>query len=73
MASEVARAIYRILKTESPTTAAGACHILRHEFTPVLLIEEAERSLELLAQNGLARRTADRGFGPEYLRIERSR
>lgn len=68
MASDITRAIYKILKVDKPTTAAGTCYVLRDEFAPALSMTEAERSLEWLARNGYATRSPDRGFGAEYLK-----
>jgi hypothetical protein len=71
MASELTKAIYHLLSETRPVTAAGACHVLRGEFTPVPAFAEAERSLDWLVRNGVATRNPDRGFGDEYLRKER--
>lgn len=69
MASDLTKAVYELLSEDKPVTAAGAAHLLRHDFVPVVLSAEAEQSLDWLKRNGYARTNGDNGFGLEYLKI----
>ena len=71
MASEMTKAIYRLLRTDRSVTAAGVAHALRNDFLPTPLTIETERSLEWLVENGFATRWPDTGFGTEYRLVVR--
>lgn len=71
MASKLTKAIYALLSTDKPVTPAGACYLLRWWDMPPV-ISEAMESLDWLTRNGYAVRNPDNGFGPEYLKTERT-
>ena len=72
MASEVTKAIYQLLSEDKPVTPAGACYPLRHDFYPIVVMEEAERSLEWLERNRFATVTYGGSCGPEYLKAKQT-
>lgn len=63
MASELTKAVYKLLTPDKPVTATGAAHLLRDlELTPAY--SELVDSLDWLVRNGYATRNPDTGFQP---------